>query len=59
MYIEPFRYETLVDILFDFIKENRDKITSFRIRDDELFNEFQKHLEILRNQIEPLLKPDP
>jgi hypothetical protein len=53
-YIEPFKYETSVDILFDYISENRDKITSFRIPDDRLNSEFENHLTRLRNQIQSL-----
>lgn len=55
LYIEPFKYETSVDILLDYISENHDKITSFRMSDDRLNGEFQRHLKRLLNQIQSLL----
>lgn len=53
LYIEPFKYETSVEILFDYIGENHDKVISFRMSDDRVNDEFEKHLQGLRNQIQP------
>lgn len=51
-YIEIFKYEEVVDILFGYLSESRDKVTSFRLESDRLNEEFREHLTELRHHIE-------
>lgn len=53
LYIEPFKYETSVEILFDYISANHDKVISFRMSNDHINGDFERHLHGIKNQIQP------